>query len=68
MVTIHGLRYGSEIQEECDSLEEALDVAQSWLDADDEMFAGASYAMPIRVTDESGAELLKGDELLRRLT
>lgn len=75
-VTLKGLRFYEEIEEECESLEAAIKRATEWQeeychDESYDLYDGSlTYAAPIKVVDSSGNVLLDEkslDEEIRKI-
>lgn len=53
-VVLIGLRYHEEIREECDTIEDARALAESWIDMPTDSPSGAGWASPQRIETRSG--------------
>jgi hypothetical protein len=59
---LQGMRLGETIEENCESLEQAIERAREWEDVGDPD-SGGSYAAPARILDADGKVILDGDDL-----
>jgi hypothetical protein len=59
---LQGVRLGTMIEEECDSLDQAIERARDWEDVEDPQ-SGGSYAAPTRILNPDGTVFVEGDAL-----